>query len=46
MEELFRTIGLPNDLYSIDRPNINFEFLLAQKGKFEYISYYSFRKRI
>mgnify|MGYP003309737228 CR=1 FL=1 len=36
------TIGLPNDLYTIDRPNIDFGKLI-QKGKFEYISYYSFR---
>ncbi len=36
------TIGLPNDLYSIDRPNIDFGELI-QKGKFKYSSYYSFR---
>ena len=36
------TIGLPNDLYIIDRPNIDFGKLI-KKGKFKYISYYSFR---
>ena len=41
---IVRTIGLPNDLYSIERPNLNFEFLLAE-GNFEYVSYYSFRNK-
>ena len=39
---IIQTIGLPNDLFLLNRPKINFEELLAQK--LSYISYYSFRK--
>ena len=39
---ILSTIGLPNNLYAIDRPNIKFGEII-RKGKFEYISYYSFR---
>ena len=38
-----RTIGLPNDLYSIERPDVDFNFLLNQ-DKYTYYAYYSFRK--
>ena len=40
---IIQTIGLPNDLFLLNRPKINFEELLAQKES-SYISYYSFRK--
>lgn len=39
---IIRTIGLPNDLYSIQRPKLDFNFLIS-KGEFKYIAYYSFR---
>ena len=37
-----RSIGLPNDLYSIQRPNLNFN-KIVEEGKFSYVAYYSFR---
>lgn len=37
-----RSIGLPNDLYSIERPKLNFNKII-EEGKFSYIAYYSFR---
>ena len=40
---IIQTIGLPNDLSFLNRPEINFEEVLAQK-ELSYISYYSFKK--
>ena len=40
---IITTIGLPNDLYSIKRPPIEFNEII-QKKKVSYISYYSFKK--
>ena len=37
-----RSVGMPNDLYYIDRPAIDFDFLLKEVN-FSYIAYYSFR---
>ena len=37
-----RSIGLPNDLYSIDRPRLNFNKIIKE-GKYSYVAYYSFR---
>tara|TARA_B100001769_G_scaffold252652_1_gene227204 strand:+ start:629 stop:1300 length:672 start_codon:yes stop_codon:yes gene_type:complete len=39
---VLRSIGLPNDLYSIQRPELNFNMII-EEGKFSYIAYYSFR---
>ena len=38
------TMGLPYDLYEVDRPAINFEEILNKGSKINYIAYYSFRK--
>ena len=40
---IIRSLGMPNDLYSIERPNLEFDFLI-QKEIFEYVAYYSFRE--
>ena len=37
-----RSIGLPNDLYSIERPRLNFNKII-EEGKYSYVAYYSFR---
>jgi hypothetical protein len=37
-----RSIGLPNDLHSIDRPRLNFNKIIKE-GKYSYVAYYSFR---
>ena len=37
-----RSIGLPNDLYSIERPRLNFNKIIKE-GKYSYVAYYSFR---
>ncbi len=39
---IIRTVGLPNDLYNIDRPKLKFLELLKEE-KHSYTSYYSFR---
>jgi hypothetical protein len=39
---VLRTVGLPNDLYSIQRPELNFNMII-EEGKFSYVAYYSFR---
>lgn len=39
---IHRTIGLPGDLHSIDRPKLEFEDLV-EKENFVYSAYYSFR---
>ena len=36
------TMGLPNDIYSINRPNIDFEEIVKTKA-IDYVSYYSFK---
>ena len=36
------TMGLPNDIYLINRPNINFEEIVGTKA-IDYVSYYSFK---
>jgi len=38
------TMGLPNDLYKIDRPNIGFKEILSKAGLKNYVAYYSFKK--
>ena len=38
------TMGLPNDLYKIERPNISFEEILNKTGSINYVTYYSFKK--
>jgi len=38
------TIGLPNDLYNIDRPAISFNDILNSTALSNHIAYYSFRK--
>ena len=37
-----RSIGLPSDLYSIQRPKLNFNKIINE-GKYSYVAYYSFR---
>ena len=37
-----RSIGLPSDLYSIQRPKFNFNKIIKE-GKYSYVAYYSFR---
>ena len=37
------TIGLPNDLHNIERPDLSFE-QIVNEGKAEHYSYYSFKK--
>ena len=37
-----RSIGLPSDLFSIQRPKINFNKII-EEGKYSYVAYYSFR---
>jgi len=39
---IIQTIGLPNDLYSINRSDISFETILGKKN-IDYIAYYSFK---
>ena len=39
---ILRTIGLPSDLYSIDRPKLEFQDLIEREN-FVYSTYYSFR---
>ncbi len=39
---IIRSIGLPNDLYSIESPELDFKKII-NKGTTSYISYYSFR---
>ena len=39
---IIRSLGMPNDLYNIERPEIDFDFLLSEKN-FSYIAYYSFK---
>lgn len=39
---IIQSIGLPNDLYSIERPKISFLDILAEDD-IDYITYYSFR---
>ena len=38
------TMGLPNDLYKIERPNISFKEILNKKSSINYVAYYSFKK--
>lgn len=38
------TMGLPNDLYNIDRPEINFKEIINNTGLINYAAYYSFKK--
>ena len=38
------TMGLPNDLYEINRPRLNFDEILSNTSSIKHISYYSFRK--
>ena len=38
------TMGLPNDLYKIERPNISFKEILNKTGSINYVAYYSFKK--
>jgi len=38
------TMGLPNDLYKINRPNISFKEMLNKVGLMNYVAYYSFKK--
>ena len=38
------TIGLPNDLYKINRPSISFKEILDKENLTNYIAYYSFKK--
>ena len=40
--KFYRTIGLPNNLYSIDVPDINYTEMIEQE-EFNYLGYYSFR---
>ena len=37
------TIGLPNNLYKIQRPEIDFREIISSKKEVEYFSYYSFK---
>jgi len=39
---IYRTIGMPSNLYSVERPNIEFKEII-EKGSVTYFSYYSFR---
>ena len=39
---IIRSIGLPNDLHSIERPKLDFKMII-DKGYVSYIAYYSFR---
>ena len=36
---------MPSDLYYIDRPDLDFDFLVKE-GNFSYIAYYSFRSPV
>ena len=38
------TMGLPNDLYKINRPDITFKEILNAAGLINYVAYYSFKK--
>ena len=38
------TMGLPNDLYKIIRPNISFKEILNKSAPMDYVAYYSFKK--
>ena len=38
------TMGLPNDLNKINRPNISFKEILNKVGLMNYVAYYSFKK--
>ena len=38
------TVGLVNDLYEINRPNIKFEEILKEDSIRNYVAYYSFKK--
>ena len=38
------TIGLPNNLYMINRPKIDFREIISSKKEIEYFSYYSFNQ--
>ena len=42
---IIRTMGMPNDLYYIERPDLDFDFLLT-KESLSYIAYYSFREPV
>ena len=42
---IIRSSGMPSDLYFIERPNLDFDFLLT-KESLSYIAYYSFRKPV
>jgi hypothetical protein len=39
---ILRSIGLPNDLHSIERPKLDFKMII-DKGYVSYVAYYSFR---
>ena len=41
---ILETFGLPNDLYSIERPKISFKEIIESDSKIRYISYYSYKK--
>jgi len=38
------TMGLPNDLYEVIRPNIKFKEILNKEALLNYVAYYSFKK--
>ena len=40
-----RSLGMPSDLYFIERPDLDFDFLVKE-GNFSYIAYYSFRSPV
>jgi len=40
---IISTIGLPNNLYKIQRPEIEFSEIISNKKEVEYFSYYSFK---
>ena len=42
---IIRSLGMPSDLYYIDRPDLDFEFLIKEEN-FSYIAYYSFRSPV
>ncbi len=42
---IIRSLGMPNDLYYIERPDLDFDFLL-KKERHSYIAYYSFRSPV
>ena len=42
---VLRSIGLPNDLYSIQRPELHFNKII-EEGKLSYVVYYSFRNPV